>query len=65
MAANNNRQEIAELQERIRRARWRLRMASLGGPEWDAATELLGELELELDTLRRGKARSTAANAAE
>ncbi len=65
MAANNNRQEIAELQERIRRARWRLRMSSLGGPEWDAATELLGELELQLDTLRRGKGRSKAANAAE
>jgi hypothetical protein len=61
VAASNSRQEIAELQERLRRARWRLRMASLGGPEWDAATELLSDLELQLDTLRRGKARSKAA----
>jgi hypothetical protein len=63
VAATNNRPEVADLQERIRRARWRLRMASLGGPEWDAATEHLVELEMQLDTLRRGKSRSKVAPA--
>jgi hypothetical protein len=57
----DDRREIAELQVHVQRARWRLRMASLGGPEWDAATEQLMELEAALDALRRGKPRGAGA----
>jgi hypothetical protein len=40
-------------------------MASLGGPEWDAATEQLAELEAALDALRRGKLKGAGAGAEE
>ena len=43
---------------RIQKARWRLRAASLGGPEWDAATEHLAELEDQYKRLAaRGRKR--------
>ena len=52
---NNHRQEIEDLQVRLQRARWRLRVAAYGGPEWEAATAGLEELEAALDVVRRGR----------
>lgn len=45
------------MRARIQRARWRLRAASLGGPEWDAATEQLAELEDQYKRLSPGRRR--------
>jgi hypothetical protein len=53
---NNNRlAEIENLQVRLQQARWRLRVAAYGGPEWAAATAGLEELEATLDKVRRGR----------
>jgi hypothetical protein len=40
--------DLDQLRERLRRARWRARTATPGGPEWDAATAEIDELELAL-----------------
>jgi hypothetical protein len=48
------RQELEDLRARIQRARWRVRTAAYGGPEWDAATAHLAELEEEYRRLSLG-----------
>ncbi len=40
--------DLEQLRERLKRARWRARTASAGGPEWDAATAEIEELERDL-----------------
>jgi hypothetical protein len=44
---------VETIQERMQRARWRVRCAAYGGPEWDAAVGGLEELERELRRIRR------------
>jgi hypothetical protein len=36
------------LRERLRRARWRTHTSAIGGPEWDAATAEIEELEAQI-----------------
>jgi hypothetical protein len=47
----------------LQRARWRVRTATVGSPEWDAAVEGLGELERELRRTRREARREDGARA--
>lgn len=44
---------VETIRERLQRARWRVRCASYGGPEWDAAVGGVEELERELRRVRR------------
>jgi hypothetical protein len=44
---------VETIQERMQRARWRVRCAAYGGPEWDAAVGGLEELDRELRRIRR------------
>jgi len=45
-------EDAVALRLRLQRARWRLRTAAPGSPEWDAATEALEELERRLVKLK-------------
>ncbi|HKG56379.1 MAG TPA: hypothetical protein VKA85_03960 [Candidatus Limnocylindrales bacterium] len=44
---------VDSLQAKVQRARWRVRMATVGSPEWDAAVTGLEELEAELARLTK------------
>jgi hypothetical protein len=45
--------ELEALQTQIQRARWRVRSATIGSPEWDAALSGLEDLERTLRRARR------------
>jgi uncharacterized membrane protein YccC len=47
--------DLDELRQRMQRARWRLRSAAQGGPEWDAASEHVEEIERNLRAAVRAK----------
>jgi hypothetical protein len=57
---NNRRGDVEQIQTRVKHARWRLRTAAYGGPEWQAAVAGLEELQAALDEVRRGVRRREA-----
>jgi hypothetical protein len=56
--------DLDELRQRMQRARWRLRSAAQGGPEWDAASALVEEIESHLQAVVRAKASIPGGHAA-
>jgi len=52
------------LRQQLTRARWRLRMAAPGSPEWDAAVSAVEDLERRLMTLK-GRGRPSRVSAGE
>jgi hypothetical protein len=53
IAGGTGPEDVETIRERLQRARWRVRCAAYGGPEWDAAVGGLEELERELRRIRR------------
>jgi hypothetical protein len=48
MGAVRGHADLEGLRQRLRRARWRTRTSAIGGPEWDAATAEIEELEAQI-----------------
>jgi hypothetical protein len=48
MVLSGDDDHFEDQRRRLRRARWRARSAAPGGPEWDAASAEIEELEREI-----------------
>ena len=57
MGPERERAQLGALRERLQRARWRARTAAFGGPEWDAASAEIEEIEAELFAVAGGRFR--------
>ena len=53
--------ELEPLRELLTRARWRVRTAAPGSPEWDAASTAVDDLEHRLASAKRGGSPGRAA----